>query len=56
MCEHVEILYDIDIVYRDLAQSLNLRLERTEMLNTAPAMMDGLADLVTGRAKASSWL
>src|SRR5919109_1310673 len=35
VCEHVEILYDIDIVYQDLAKSLNIHLERIEMLNTA---------------------
>jgi ferrochelatase len=56
VCEHVEILYDIDVVYQDLAKSLGIRLERIEMLNTAPAMINGLADLVRSKAKDSGWL
>jgi ferrochelatase len=56
VCEHVEILYDIDVVYREQARSLNIRLERIEMLNTAPAMIKGLAELVTARAKGAGWL
>jgi protoporphyrin/coproporphyrin ferrochelatase len=46
VCEHVEILYDVDIVYQTLAKSLNIHLERIEMLNTAPEMISGLARLV----------
>jgi len=56
VCEHVEILYDIDIVYQNLAKSLDVHLERIEMLNTAPQMVDGLAQLVRGKAKESGWL
>ena len=41
VCEHVEVLYDIDIVYQKLAQSLGVRLERIEMVHTAPQMIDG---------------
>jgi ferrochelatase len=56
VCEHVEILYDIDVVYQVLATSLGIRLERIEMLNVAPAMIDGLAELVKSKAKVSGWL
>lgn len=56
VCEHVEILYDIDIVYQNLAKSLNVQLERIEMLNTAPEMIEGLAQLVREKAKESGWL
>jgi ferrochelatase len=55
VCEHVEILYDIDIVYQNLAKSLNVHLERIEMLNTAPEMIDGLAGLIREKAKESGW-
>ncbi len=41
VCEHVEILYDIDIVYQKLARSLGVRLERIDMLNEAPEMIAG---------------
>jgi ferrochelatase len=56
VCEHVEILYDIDIVYQKLARSLNIQLERIEMLNTAPEMIEGLAQLVRAKAQKSGWL
>ena len=54
--EHVEILYDIDVVYQQQAQALGLHLERIEMLNTAPAMMTGLAGLVRKTARDMDWL
>jgi ferrochelatase len=49
VCEHVEVLYDIDIVYQQLAEGLGIQLERIEMLNTHPAMIAGLAGLVEER-------
>ena len=56
VCEHVEILYDIDIVYQNLAKSLGVRLERIEMLNTAPEMIDGLARLMLEKVSEAGWL
>jgi protoporphyrin/coproporphyrin ferrochelatase len=56
VCEHVEVLYDIDVVYQKLAKSLGVRLERIEMVHTAPQMMAGLADLIRKTAKEANWL
>lgn len=56
VCEHVEILYDIDIVYQSLAKTLRVHLERIDMLNDDPEMMSGLARLVLSAAKESNWL
>lgn len=56
VCEHVEVLYDVDIVYKGQAASLGMQLERIEMLNTAPQMINGLADLVLNVAKEKKWL
>jgi ferrochelatase len=56
VCEHVEILYDIDIVYQDLARSLGMHLERIEMLGTAPQMIEGLAELIHERVEEEGWL
>jgi ferrochelatase len=56
VCEHVEILYDINIVYQNLAKSLNVHLERIEMLNTAPEMIAGLAGLIREKTKEAGWL
>jgi protoporphyrin/coproporphyrin ferrochelatase len=56
VCEHVEILYDVDVVFKRQAEGLGVRLERIEMLNTAPAMIAGLAGLVRDRAAEAGWL
>jgi len=56
VCEHVEVLYDIDIVYQKLAKSLNVRLERIEMVHTAPQMIAGLAEMICQTAQEKNWL
>ncbi|MGI8771444.1 MAG: ferrochelatase [Acidobacteriaceae bacterium] len=45
LCDHVEILYDIDIGFREYGKSLGLRVERPESLNASPRLTDALADL-----------
>jgi ferrochelatase len=47
LCDHVEILYDIDISFREFAAGLEspLRLERPESLNDSPLLTAALADL-----------
>ena len=54
--EHVEILYDIDIVYQQRARTLGLHLERIEMLGSMPLVMNGLAELVCYTAQEAGWL
>ena len=56
VCEHVEILYDIDIVYQSLAKKLDVQLERIVMLNDDPQMIRGLAGLVRQTAQEAGWL
>jgi protoporphyrin/coproporphyrin ferrochelatase len=56
VCEHVEILHDIDIVYQDLAKKLGVQLERIEMLNDSSKMIQGLARLVRQTAQEAGWL
>ncbi len=46
VCDHVEVLYDIDIAARNLARANGARLERSESLNASPALIATLADLV----------
>lgn len=46
VADHVEILYDIDIVYFRQAHQLNMRLERSESLNDSPDFIAALARLV----------
>ena len=56
VCEHVEILYDIDVVYQKLASDLDVQLERIVMLNDDPQMIRGLAGLVRQTAQEAGWL
>ncbi len=46
VCDHVEVLYDVDIECRELAEAHGARLERSESLNTSPTFIAALADLV----------
>jgi len=46
LCDHVEILYDVDIAFREYASRLGLRLERPESLNASPTLARAVADLV----------
>jgi protoporphyrin/coproporphyrin ferrochelatase len=45
LCDHVEILYDIDIGFREFGQRIGLRIERPESLNESPALTSALANL-----------
>ncbi len=49
-CDHLETLYDIDILHRKHAESLNLIFERAESLNTSPFFIKALADVVRCRS------
>ncbi len=53
--EHLEVLYDVDVELRRRAASLGVRLERIEMANEHPAMIEGLAGLVRSTAEARGW-
>ncbi len=46
LCDHVEILYDIDIAFTEAARSLGLRLYRPESLNASPLLAEALAAVV----------
>ncbi len=54
VADHVEILYDIDIHYHQIAKSKGVALTRTASLNTRPAFIEMLAALVHERLPASS--
>jgi ferrochelatase len=45
LCDHVEILYDVDCYFRDFAAKLKLRFERPESLNASVALAGAIADL-----------
>jgi ferrochelatase len=45
LCDHVEILYDIDIGFRDFAAQIGLEVVRPQSLNDSPLLTAALADL-----------
>ncbi len=47
LCDHVEILYDIDIAFTETAHNLGLRLYRPESLNDSSLLAEALVDIVT---------
>ena len=49
VCDHVEILYDIDVLFRDYGKSKGVTVHRSESLNDSPAFIRALAAIVTER-------
>ena len=49
VCDHVEVLYDIDISFRQFAHEQQLKLWRPESLNTSPTFIAALAKLASTR-------
>jgi ferrochelatase len=55
VCDHVEVLYDVDVALRALATRLGVRLERTESLNDDPLLVAALERIVRSAAVARGW-
>ena len=51
LCDHVEILYDVDMAFKQYAAGLGIRLERPESLNDSPTLARAVAEL----AKRGLW-
>jgi ferrochelatase len=49
--DHIEILYDIDIAFRQKAQSLGMVLKRTHSLNSSERFIEALASAVEGHIR-----
>jgi ferrochelatase len=45
LCDHVEILFDVDHLFREYAVKLGIELSRPESLNTSPTLARAVADL-----------
>lgn len=56
VCDHVEILFDIDIEAQAAAREHGVRLERPPALNTDPVFMKQLASLIEDKATKAGWL
>jgi ferrochelatase len=55
VCDHVEILYDIDIEYQALARRLGIQLERTASLNDDPGLVEAVAEVVRTTVAQRGW-
>jgi len=53
VCDHVEILFDIDILFRDFATEHGMKLYRAESLNDSPTFTKAIAELVRSRMAAA---
>src|SRR6266576_2587345 len=53
--DHVEVLYDVDVMYRELAGRLGVRFERTTSLNDDPLLVGALAEIARATAAARGW-
>ncbi len=49
--DHVEILYDIDVVFREYGKSKGLTVSRSESLNDSPVFIRALASIVSARIR-----
>ncbi|MCU1296234.1 MAG: ferrochelatase [Acidobacteriaceae bacterium] len=49
LCDHVEVLYDIDIAFQQFAKAENIALYRAESLNGSSLLTAALADVVRSR-------
>ena len=56
LCDHVEILYDIDIAFREMAEELGMKLWRAESLNDSPVLTQTLVEIVRGTGTAAGRL
>ena len=52
LCDHVEVLYDIDIAFKQFAEKESMRLWRAESLNGSKTLTAALAEVVKSRVKA----
>jgi len=54
VCDHVEILFDVDILFREFAEQRGMKLYRAESLNDSPLFVRAVADLARTRLAARS--
>jgi len=53
VCDHVEILFDIDILFREFAAKHGMKLYRAESLNDSPTFAKAIADIARTRLSVS---
>ncbi len=51
LCDHIEVLYDIDIIFNRFAEKEGLRMWRAESLNTSALLISALIEVVHSRLR-----
>ncbi len=54
--DHIETLYEIDILYKNMAKRLGIELKRVDSLNTHPLFIEALKDMVIKGLKEKGWV
>jgi ferrochelatase len=54
--DHIETLYEIDILYKDMAERLGMTLKRVDSLNAHPIFIQALQDLVIRGMREKGWI
>ena len=53
--DHVETLYEVDMLYKDMANKHGMRLERSPSLNLNPKFIEALKELVLDKIADQDW-
>lgn len=53
--DHIETLYEIDILYKTMAEDRGVRLERVDSLNVSPLFISAMKDIVLNGLKEAGW-
>jgi len=56
LCDHVEVLYDIDLHFKRFAESHGMGLLRTESLNDSPLLISALQEIAESRMRARAFM
>ena len=54
VCDHVEVLYDIDIAFRELGSQIGIKVSRAESLNDSAGFIAALAAVIRERLRRAS--
>ncbi len=54
--DHIETLYEIDILYKNIAKKHGIFLERVDSLNTHPLFIEALKDIVLSALREKRWI
>ena len=51
VCDHVEVLYDLDLEAREVANGIGLPMARAQAVNDHPLFLDMMADVVLAQGR-----